>query len=205
MADWVTTFVETVAYLGIFLLMIAEIFFPIVQSEIVMTFSGFAASRGDLNIVGAVVAGAAGSQTGSVALYWIARQVSEDRLNDFLARYGGWLGFSHENLERAEDFFRRHDRWAVLIGRLLPGVRALIAVPAGIQKMAFWRFFALNLVGTVFWVSVLTYLGSVLGDNYDKVDQYSSYITYGLLGALALFVFYRLGVVGKHEVEEHAS
>jgi membrane protein DedA with SNARE-associated domain len=165
-----------------------------------MTFSGFTASRGRLSIVGAIVAGIAGSQTGSVALYAIARQLSEERLNEFLAKYGGWLGFSHENLERAEDFFRRHDRWAVLIGRLLPGVRAFIAVPAGIEKMPFWRFFLLNLLGTAFWVTVLTVLGSVLGDNYDKVDQYSSYITYGLLGALGLYVLYRLGVVTKDKV-----
>lgn len=205
MADWVTSFVETVAYPGIFVLMIVEIFLPIVQSEIVMTFSGFAASRGDLNIVGAVVAGIAGSQTGSVALYVIARQISEERLNEFLTKYGGWLGFSHDNLERGEEFFRRHDRWAVLIGRLLPGVRAFIAIPVGIQKMVFWKFFVLNLLGTAFWVSVLTYLGSVLGDNYDQVDQYSSYITYGLLGALGLYVLYRLGVVGKSKVEEATS
>lgn len=202
MADWVTNFVETVAYPGIFVLMIVEIFLPIVQSEIVMTFSGFAASRGDLNIVGALIAGIAGSQTGSVALYTISRQVSEERLNEFLAKYGGWLGFSHDNLERGEDFFRRHDHWAVLIGRLLPGVRAFIAIPAGIQKMAFWKFFALNLLGTAFWVTVLTYLGSILGNNYDKVDQYSSYITYGMLAALGLFVLYRLGVVGKGKVGE---
>lgn len=205
MADWVTSFVETVAYPGIFVLMIVEIFLPIVQSEIVMTFSGFAASRGDLNIVGAVVAGVAGSQTGSVALYTISRQVSEERVNEFLSTYGGWLGFSHDNLERGEDFFRRHDHWAVLIGRLVPGIRAFIAIPAGIQKMAFWKFFALNLIGTAFWVTVLTYLGSILGDNYDRVDQYSSYITYGMLGALALYVLYRLGVVGKGKVEEMSA
>ena len=205
MADWVTTFVETVGYPGIFVLMIVEIFLPIVQSEIVMTFSGFTASRGELNLVAAIVAGSAGSQTGSVALYTIARRLSEDQLNHFLTKYGSWLGFSDDNLERAEDFFRRHDQWAVLIGRLLPGVRAFIAIPAGIQKMAFWRFFVLNLVGTVFWVSVLTFLGSILGDNYDKVDQYSSYFTYALLGALALYVLYRLGVVGKRKVQADAS
>lgn len=200
MADWVTSFVETIGYPGIFVLMIIEIFVPVVQSEIVMTFSGFTASRGRLSLGGAIVAGVAGSQVGSVALYWIARQVTEERLNEVLTKYGGWLGFSHDNLERAEAFFRRHDRWAVLIGRLLPGIRAFIAVPAGIEKMAFWRFFLLNLLGTAFWVTVLTILGSVLGDNYDAVDQYSSYITYGLLGALGLYVLYRLGVVARDRV-----
>ena len=203
MIDWVTNFVETVGYPGIFVLMVLEIFVPVIQSEIVMTFSGFTASRGDrLNIVVVVLAGIAGSQTGSVGLYLIARQLSRERVNDFLARHGGWLGFDRDNLERAEDLFRRHDRWAVLIGRLLPGLRSLIAVPAGIQKMPFWRFFLLNLVGTAFWVTVLTYLGSVLGENYAKVDQYASYFTYGLLGALAIYVLYRVGVVAKHRVAD---
>lgn len=200
MADWMTNLVETVGYAGIFFLMVLEIFIPIVQSEIVMTFSGFTASRGDLNILLVLAAGIAGSQLGSIVLYGIARRFSEDQINDFLARWGGWLGFDQDMLERGQDFFRRHDQWAVLIGRFLPGVRGFIAVPAGIQKMPFWRFAALILVGTAFWVGVLTWLGSVLGDNWKRVDQYSSYVTYTLLGALALYVIYRLFVVTREHV-----
>lgn len=111
MSDWVTTFIEAIGYPGIYLLMIVEIFFPVVQSEIVMTFSGFTASRGDLNIWLAGAAGIAGSQTGSLALFALARRFSEDQVDDFLATYGRWLGFTHDNLERGQDFFRRHDQW----------------------------------------------------------------------------------------------
>lgn len=206
MSDWVTTFVETIGYPGIFVLMIVEIFLPVVQSEIVMTFSGFTASRGELDIVAAGAAGVAGSQAGSLALFGLARRFSEEQVDDFLAHYGGWLGFSHENLERGQDFFRRHDQWAVLIGRLVPGLRAFIAVPAGIQGMAWWRFFLLNLAGTAFWVAVLTWLGSVLGDNYDLVEQYSSYITNGLLLAIGVFIVYRLTVVARERLgSTHSS
>lgn len=77
----------------------------------------------------------------------LARRFSDD----FLVRYGRWLGFTHENLERSQDFFRRHDQWGVVIGRLVPGLRAFIAIPAGIQGMGWGRFFALNLAGTAFW------------------------------------------------------
>lgn len=197
MSEWATSFVETIGYPGIVVLMILEIPIPLIQSEIVMTFSGFAASRGDLNWFLVVLAGITGSQTGSVALFALCRQLSEERVTEFLDRYGGWLGFDRENLESGKERFRRHDHWAVLIGRLVPGLRSFIAVPAGILEMPFWKFFALNLVGTAFWVSVLTYLGSVLGNNYDRVDQYSSYVSYGLLGALAVYVLFRVGVVAK--------
>lgn len=195
-AAWVTDLVETIGLPGIAALMFLEIPVPVVQSEIVMTFSGFTASRGDLNVYLVVVAGVAGSQVGSVALYGAVRPVSEDTVNGFLARYGGWLGFDEEDLESAQEKFRRYDHWAVLIGRLLPGLRSFIAIPAGIQRMPFREFFVLNLIGTVFWVSVLTYLGTVLGENYDLVDQYSSYVTYGLVGAVGLYVVIRLAVVG---------
>ena len=201
MVDWLTDFIETVGYWGIFVLMVLEMFVPIVQSEIVMTFSGFTASRSDsLNFYLVILAGVAGSQVGSVALYWLARLVSEEQINRFLARWGGWLGFNQDNLEKSQDFFRRHDQWAVLLGRLLPGLRGVIAVPAGIQKMPFWRFFVLILVGTTFWVALLTWLGRILGENWRSVDQYSAYITYGFLAALAAFVLYRIAVVTKRHV-----
>ncbi len=197
MAEWVTTFVETVAYPGIFLLMILEIFLPVVQSEIVMTFAGFTASRGELDIYLAVVAGVAGSQVGSMGVFALARQASEDGVNDFLERWGRWLGFDRDRLERGQDFFRRHDRNAVLIGRLVPGLRSFIAIPAGIQGMGWFRFFLFNLVGTVFWVSVLALLGSLLGDNYDAVDEYSSYVSSALFAALGAYVVYRIVLVSK--------
>ncbi len=197
MVQWSTSFIESVGYWGIFVLMILETPIPIIQSEIVMTFSGFVAARGDLNIILVIVAGIVGSEVGHVALYLGARLFEEDRVNEWMEKYGGWLGFDLDDLERAQDFFRRHDQWAVLIGRLLPGLRSAVAIPAGIQKMNIWKFMVFNLAGTVFWVSVLTYLGSILGDNYDKVDQYSSYFTYGLLGALGAYVIFRVGVVTK--------
>jgi membrane protein DedA with SNARE-associated domain len=202
MSEWVTSFVETVGYPGIIVLMILEIPIPLIQSEIVMTFSGFAASRGDLNPFLVVAAGVAGSTIGSVALFAVSRRLPEEQVKGFLDKYGGWLGFTRDNLESAQDRFRRHDHWAVLIGRLIPGIRSFIAIPAGITKMPYWEFIVLNLVGTVFWISVLTYLGSVLGENYARVDQYSSYITYGLIGAAVLYVLYRLGVVARAHLSD---
>lgn len=195
MVEWVTGFIEAVGYPGIALLMFLEIPVPLIQSEIVMTFSGFTAWNDGLNIVGVAIAGIVGSQIGSVALYGLASRLEADRVNEILDKYGGWLGFTCDNLRKSEEFFDRYDRNAVLIGRLVPGLRSFIAVPAGLREMSFWKFFWMNLVGTAFWVSVLTALGAVLGQNYHLVDQYSSYITYAMLGALLLFVVYRFAKV----------
>lgn len=200
MVQWVTDFIRAIGYPGIAVLMFLEIPVPVIQSEIVMTFSGFAAWNDGLNIVGVAVAGIVGSQMASVTLYGLTRRLDPDRVDGFLDRYGGWLGFTCDNLRKGEEFFDRHDRKAVLIGRFVPGLRSFIAIPAGLRRMSFWSFFVMNLVGTAFWVSVLTALGAVLGQNYGLVDQYSSYITYGLLAALALFVAYRIGKVVHRKV-----
>jgi membrane protein DedA with SNARE-associated domain len=194
-SDWITSVIETIGLPGITGLMALEMFIPVIQSEIVMTFSGYTASEGEMNVVLVAAVGIAGSQLGALMLYGIVRPLSEDRVNGFLDRYGGWLGFDLDDLESAQNWFRRRDHWAVFIGRFIPGVRGAIAVPAGVQRMPVWKFFLANLAGTVFWVGLLTYLGWVLGENFDLVDRYSSYITYTFLGLVAAWVLYRVGVV----------
>ena len=92
-----------------------------------------------------------------------------------------------------------------MIGRLVPGLRAFIAIPAGIQDMGWIRFFVLNLAGTAFWVSVLTWLGSILGDNYDAVDQYSSYFTNAMLLAIGAFTVCRLYRVARHHLADEPT
>ena len=192
MLETVTSFVEAVGYVGIAVLMFLEIPVPVIQSEIVMTFAGFTARAGDLSLAGAVVAGVVGSQTGSMALFDAARRLPEERVRGFVADHGTWLGFTRDNLKAAEERFDRHGALAVVIGRLLPGLRSFIAVPAGLVGMKAWRFFVFNIVGTVFWVSVLAGLGYLLGSQYRLVDQYSSYVTIAFVGAVVALVVWRV-------------
>lgn len=192
MSEWVTGVVEAIGYPGIAVLMFLEIPVPVIQSEIVMTFSGFSASAGRLSLVGVVLAGIVGSQVGSLALYAVARRAPEERVRGFLSDHGTWLGFTDENLRRAEQRFTDHGALAVLIGRLLPGLRSFIAVPAGLLQMRPLTFFVFNLIGTAFWVSVLAWLGSLLGQQYRLVDRYSSYVSAVFLGGLVLLVAYRV-------------
>ena len=191
----ITEVVETIGLPGILVLMFLEIFIPIIQSELVMTFGGFAAIRGSLNIYAVAATGVVGSQLGSMTLYAAFRPLSEARANELLERYGGWLGFDLAALERAQDWFRRYDRWAVLGARVLPGLRAFVAIPAGIQRMPFWRFFWANLIGATAVIGVLTWLGAVLGENYFLVERYRSWISWGLLAAVLAYVGHRIVVI----------
>ena len=191
----ITEVVETIGLPGIFVLMFLEIFIPLIQSELVMTFGGFAAKRGTLNVYAVAATGIVGSQLGSLTLYAAFRPLSEARANELLDRYGGWLGFDIADLERAQDWFRRYDRWAVLGARVLPGLRAFVAIPAGIQRMPFWRFFWANLFGAAVVISALTWLGAVLGENYYLVERYSSWISWGLVAVIVAYVLYRVVVI----------
>lgn len=192
-----TGFVETVGYAGIGVLMLLEIPLPVIQSEIVMTFAGFTARAGDLSLVLVVAAGVTGSQIGSMALYAVSRRLPEERIRGLLADHGTLLGFTQQNLKRAEDRFRRHGAAAVLVGRLLPGLRAFIAVPAGLLGMPAWQFFVFNLLGTAFWVTVLALLGYALGSQYQLVDDYSSYVTLAFVGVVVALVGWRIVTVRR--------
>jgi membrane protein DedA with SNARE-associated domain len=202
--EWVKGFVETVGYVGIGVLMFLEIPLPLIQSEIVMTFAGFTAKAGELSLVLAIVAGVTGSQVGSMALYALCRRLPEECIRGFLADHGTLLGFTQENLKRAEDRFRRHGALAVIVGRLLPGLRAFIAVPAGLLGMPAWLFFACNLLGTAFWVTVLGSLGYALGSQYQLVDTYSSYVTFAFLGVVAALVVWRIVQVRRARQHQDA-
>lgn len=205
MLDTITSFVDSVGYLGIAVLMLLEIPLPIIQSEIVMTFSGFTARTGDLALLGVVLAGVTGSQAGSMALYAVARRLPEERVRGFVADHGTWLGFTRDNLKDAEDRFRRHGAVAVLLGRLLPGLRAFIAVPAGLVRMPAWTFFLFNLLGTLFWVTVLTVLGWWLGSQYQLVDRYSTWVTAAFLAGVAALVLHRVVKVRRARAADRAA
>lgn len=192
MTEWVTGLVEGVGYLGIALLMALEIWVVVISSEVVMTFSGYAARNGQLSAPAAVVAGVVGTQTGAMTLYAACRWLPEDRVRAFLARHGDWIGADEAALRQLEDRFRRHEVQAVVLGRLLPGLRGIIAVPAGLLGMRAWLFFTCSLVGATFWTVVLTSLGYALGTQYELVDRYGSVLTLVVLGGIVGLLVWRV-------------
>lgn len=186
MAEWVTNTMETLGYWGIVLLMFLENIVPPIPSEVVMPAAGFAARKGEMNIFGVVLAGTAGALLGAVPWYYVARWLGGERLRQIVSRYGRWFGLKNKDIDKAEQWFDRHGRKAVFFGRLIPGVRTLISIPAGLTRMPFVTFFLYSLAGTAIWTAFLAWLGWVLRGNYHVVEKYIGPISKIALGIIVI-------------------
>ena len=192
MFDWLVGVVEQGGYFGIALLMFLENVFPPIPSELIMPMGGYLAHQDRLNPVLVVLAGSLGSLAGLYLWYWLARQLNREKVYDLIDRYGRWLTLSEEGIEKAEKRFKRHAGFAVFFGRMIPGIRTLISVPAGFAQMPLGRFLALSLAGTVIWVSGLTALGYVLGSQYEKVSGWLNPVTNVLFAGIVVLYVIRL-------------
>lgn len=195
MLEWITSTMNSLGYLGIGLLMFLENLFPPIPSELIMPLAGFTVAQGKLEFVPVVVAGVVGTVLGALPWYYAAYLLGEKRLKRLADRYGKWLGISAKDIGEAKSWFNKHGNKAVLFGRLVPGVRTLISIPAGISSMPLIPFLLYSTVGTLLWVGLLTYVGYVLGDNYHLVEQYigpvSKIVLLGLLVAFIVWVIRR--------------
>ncbi len=192
MFEWITNFVEKTGYLGIALLMLAENLFPPIPSEVIMPLAGFTAARGDLQIVVTVLAGVIGSVAGTSLWYFLGRWIGMDGMKSFAKRHGRWLTLSPEDLDSAQAFFSRHCGKAVFLGRLIPGVRTLVSVPAGVVGMGLGRFLLYSTLGTVLWTSLLAGVGYMLESRYRAVADWLDPITNGILALAVVWYIYRV-------------
>lgn len=186
MLEWVAGVMEAMGYGGIVFLMFLENVFPPIPSEVIMPLAGFVAGRGDLHFLGVVIAGTAGSVLGALPLYYLGRFTGERRIHAWADRYGGWLTISGKEIDRAQDWFNHHGGKAVFFCRLVPGVRSLISIPAGIAGMPILPFLFYTALGTGIWATALAYAGYLLGENYDKVEQYIGPVSYVVIAVLAI-------------------
>jgi membrane protein DedA with SNARE-associated domain len=192
MVDWITQFITATGYLGIALLMFAENIFPPIPSELIMPFAGFVAARGELNAVGVVAAGVAGSLLGAMPWYLAGRWLGSERLKRIADRHGRWLTVSREDLDLAEAWFRRYGVVSIIIGRLVPAVRTLISVPAGITHMRAIPFLLYSAVGTLAWTGLLTGAGYLLEAHYDRVADWLNPVSKIVLAVILFAYLYRV-------------
>ena len=185
MAEWILGFMNSLGYPGIVLLMIAENLFPPLPSELILPAAGFAAAQGKLNLMGVVLAGTLGSVLGTLPLYYLGRIVNEERLVVWADRYGRWLTLRGKDIRKADDWFDRHGPKAVLFGRMIPGIRSLLSLPAGMSEMPLPSFLIYSAIGSGLWATLLAGAGYLLGNNYEVVEQYVGPIG---TGAVALLV-----------------
>ena len=192
MFEFITNFLEKSGYFGVFLLMAVENIFPPIPSELIMPFAGFVVARGDLNLVGVLIAGTAGSIAGALPWYWGARKYGKERLKGFADRHARWMTVTGEDIDKAIAAFDRHGRSVVLFGRLIPAIRTLISVPAGLACMSWFQFLLFSTIGSLAWTGVLTGAGFLLESNYEQVGKYVDPISKGILGILLAWYFYRV-------------
>jgi membrane protein DedA with SNARE-associated domain len=179
-------------YPAVAALMFLENMFPPIPSEVVMPLAGFAASRGEMSLPLAILSGSAGSLAGAWLWYGIGHWIGAERLAGWAGRHGRWLTVSPDDVERAARWFDRHGGKAVLVGRLVPAVRTLISVPAGIARMPTSRFLLYSGVGTVVWTGFLATVGFVLGSQHGAVAAWIDPSTKLIVAALFLGYLWRV-------------
>lgn len=205
MLDWIAGLVEEGGYLGIAALMFAENLFPPIPSELIMPMAGFAAARGELDVVLAVAAGSAGSLAGAVFWYVIGRWLGAARLKRWAERHGRWLTLTPGDIDESCRWFNRHGGKAVFFGRLVPAVRTFVSVPAGIAEMNLARFLAWSALGTVLWTGFLAGLGWLLGDQYRAVSDWVNPVSNLVVGLLLLWYLYRVATFRRRVARQQAS
>lgn len=177
--------INSLGYVGIALLMALENILPPIPSELIMPLSGFTVTQGKLQFLYVVIAGTIGSVLGATPWYFLGKIWGLKRTQKIADRYGKWLTLSGNDVLKAKVWFDRRGYVATAVGRLVPGIRTYISIPAGISRMPLLPFLIYSTAGSVIWVSFLTCCGYLLGANYDKVSVYlkpfSTVILFGIL------------------------
>ncbi|KAF0094566.1 MAG: DedA family protein [Puniceicoccaceae bacterium 5H] len=186
MTDWITHIIESMGYAGIALLMFLENVFPPIPSELIMPLGGYSATQGELSFWGICIAGTVGSVLGQIPLYYLGRLWGEARLRRLADRHSKWLLVDSGDIDRASRWFSRYGGWSIFLARLVPGIRTLISIPAGMHKMNLFSFLLYSTVGMGLWATFLAWAGRLLGENYDEVGRYLSPISYGVFALLAI-------------------
>lgn len=192
MFDWIVAVVESTGYLGIAFLMLIENVFPPIPSELIMPLAGFTAARGELHVGGVLAAGVAGSLLGAVLWYQLGRWLGTRRLKGWAARHGRWLTLGPQDVDAATARFRRHGLQAVLLGRLIPAVRTLVSVPAGVAAMALPSFLLFSAIGTTLWTAFLLGAGFLLEDRYAQIEDWLNPVSNLVVGLLLVLYLYRV-------------
>ena len=193
--EYITKAVETnstIAYLTICLAMFLENIIPPIPSEIIMPLGGFFVYQQKLNFYILVFWGLLGTIAGSLPWYYLGKLVNEKRLSSFLDKRGKYLGITSSDLAKSKRWFDKYGVSLVFWGRLVPGIRTLISVPAGLELMPLRKFLIWTTLGSLIWVALLTYAGYLFGEKYQIIEIYLNNIEYILKPFLILVIIYFL-------------
>jgi membrane protein DedA with SNARE-associated domain len=184
MLHWISFLIGALNYWGIAILMAIENVFLPLPSELIMPLAGFETVSGRLGLSGVILAGTVGSVLGALPFYFAGRALGEERPENWLERHSRWTLLSAKDLERATARFSGNSFLDVMFAQMIPGVRGLISIPAGVARMNLGLFLLANLIGTLVWCSVLAFAGKMLGANFTRIHKFLGPVGWTILGAL---------------------
>ncbi len=192
MSEWIIRLIDQTGYLGVGFLMFLETVFPPIPSEVIMPVAGLAAARGKMGIIGVIASGTLGAMLGNYFWYLVARVIGIERFKPWIEKYGRWLTFDWAEIERAEKLFGRQGWAIVFFGRMLPTLRSLISIPAGLLHMRLSTFVIWSTIGTAGWTALLGLSGWALGQRFGTVETVVGPLSTAILVVIAIGYIWRL-------------
>jgi membrane protein DedA with SNARE-associated domain len=193
--DWTIRLMEALGYPGIVLIILLENPFPPIPSEVVLPFGGFMTTTGTVTFVGVMVASTLGSVLGAVALYGLGAWFGRERIYRFVGRFQRYLSVTPEDVKKAEGWFERYGSLTVFFCRMVPVMRSIISIPAGLVRMNLVTFSLYTLLGSLIWNAILVGVGALLGASWPLVTEWVGYyqdvvIVVGAVVAVLVVVYW---------------
>ncbi len=192
MSQWIIDLINQSSYLGVGFLMFLETVFPPIPSEVIMPVAGLSAARGKMDIFGVIASGTAGAMLGNCFWYFAARVIDIKRFKPFIERFGRWLTLDWREIERAEKLFGTRGWAIVFFGRMLPTLRSLISIPAGLLHMRLSTFMLWSTLGTAIWTASLGMAGYILGRQFSQIETIIGPLSIAVMAAIILAYVWRL-------------
>ena len=190
MRDFIIEIVRSTGAWGIGILMLLENVFPPIPSELIMPLGGYLTAQGRLSFWPVVIAGSIGSLLGAGFWYYIGHRLGRERLIGWADRHGAWVAMTPDDIERGTGWFQRHGAVSVFFCRLLPFLRTVISIPAGVTGMSLAPFLIYSAFGTFIWTAALAWGGQVLGNQFPQIEDVLGYVSWAIiLGAAAWYVY----------------
>ena len=191
MLEFITDTISSLGYVGIAFLMALENIIPPIPSELIMPLAGFTVTQGEMNFILVIIAGTIGSVIGTMPWYFLGKSWGLKRTMKIADRYGKWLTLSGKDVARANDWFNRRGNTAIGFGRLVPGIRTYISLPAGISRMPILPYLIYSTLGSIFWVTFLSGAGYIFGANYELVGKYMKpFSIFVLIAVISTIIFW---------------
>lgn len=201
LGHYIIQLIQATGYFGIFVLMALESALIPIPSEVTMPFSGYLTTTGELNFWIVVIVGTVANLVGSLLAYWLGYVLEETVLLTIIRKYGKFVLIDEKEYHRANKWFDKYGDKIVFISRLLPGIRTIISLPAGMFEMNLKKFIVYTTIGCFIWSVFLTYIGVVMGANWNSLEPVYRKFEYVIVAFLIIgalwYVNHKLHLLNK--------